>query len=130
MIFDREKRTETVEEIIDRVCMELSKLHPNVESTYIFGIPDRKLESWILPFVGVDGKLLEAPTDEHKGTESQKMLTKRLILDNIHYDKASNGVWTFLNAINPKKLAVVSPSFKILFENGKSNCGWFNRSLK
>ena len=130
VIFDREKRNETVEEIIELVSKELSKLQPDVKSTYIFGIPDRKLESWILPFIGEDGRNLATPTNEHEGTESQKLLAKRLFSNNIHYSKTSTGVSTFLNAVNPRKLAEISPSFKLLFDNGKKYCRWFNHKFK
>ena len=127
VIFDREKRVESVEEIVSIVSKKLAKLQSNVESTFIFGIPDRKLESWILPFVGKDGKLLESPSAENEGSESLKQLVRRLRLNNIRYQKTSTGVSLFLNAVKPKKLAEVSPSFKVLFENGRDHCRWLKK---
>ena len=54
----------------------------------------------------------------------------KLNLNNIHYNKTSTGVLTFLNAVNPAKLAEISPSFKLLFDNGKDYCKWFRHTPK
>ena len=130
VIFDRERREETVEEIIERITIELEKLQSNVNSTYIFGIPDRKLESWILPFVGEDGNILEFPTDEHEGSESLTKLKYRLNSADTTYKKTSIGVSLFVNSVEPNKLAKISPSFKKLFDSGREHCRWFNNSVK
>ena len=125
VIFDREKRAESVQEIIDSVRDELEKL-PNFKITQdlIFGIPDRKFEAWILPFVDTDGNLTENPTSEFEGTECKSELIKRLSKRGINYKKIRDGVNIFPQ-INPNKLSRASNSFGLFSERAKKHCKWY-----
>ena len=122
VIFDREKRTESVHEIISNVRGELEKL-PNfkIAQDLIFGIPDRKFEAWILPFVDADGNLTESPTSEFEGKECISELSRRLSKRGVKYKKIRDGVNIFPQ-INPNKLSQVSNSFGLFSERAKEHC--------
>ena len=125
VIFDREKRTESVQEIINNVCNELEKF-PNfkIAQDLIFGIPDRKFEAWILPFIDSNGNLTENPTNEFEGTECKSELIRRLYKRGIKYNKTRDGVNLFPQ-INPNKLLQVSNSFSLFSERAKEHCKWY-----
>ena len=127
VIFDREKRVESVEEIINKVCEELTKLPNFVEQELIFGIPDRKFEAWILPFIDEDGNVTEIPTDKFEGTECKSELTRRLAKKGINYKKTRDGVNLFLK-INPNKLSLVSDSFGLFSDKAKGCCRWYYKN--
>ena len=125
VIFDREKRAESVEEIISNICRELEKIPDfDIAQDLIFGVPDRKFEAWILPFIDSNGNFVENPSNEFEGTESKSELIRRLATKGIIYKKTSSGVDFFLK-INPNKLSRVSNSFSLFSEKAKKYCNWY-----
>ena len=128
VILDREKRSDSSEEIIRQLKKELTSYQTNVDKTFIFAIPDRKLEAWILPFVDKSGNFVNSPLSGHDGKECEKELKRRLKhRDKTPYKKAKSGVKLFIDLVNPKELAKVSPSFKTLFDNGRMYCRWLHK---
>ena len=129
VLFDREGRAESSEIIIKTVREELKKFQTeDFVDKMIFGVPDRKFESWILPFIDKEGNFIESPSPNHEGNHSLGELESRLMKSNLIYSKTQLGVSYFLK-VDPVKLCQVSDSFKFLFEGIKDlSCRWHDGS--
>lgn len=125
VIFDREDRKLTCEEIIDEI-FNLLENEGMKKDQFIFGIPDRKIESWIIPFIDPNGCFTDDPVDEFEGKNCLGKLEKRLQETGEAYNKSTNGIRLFTK-IHPEKLAQVSSSFAYFYRSAKEHCIWMRR---
>ena len=126
IIFDRENRTDSSDLIIQSVRKELEKFRARefIENL-IFGVPDRKIESWLLPFVNKNGSFNSNPVGKYEGRNCYGLLKKRISSKDGRYKKTKQGV-SYFTQINPDELAKISPSFRYLYEGAKNiPCRWF-----
>ena len=94
----------------------------------IFGVPDRKIESWLLPFVNKNGNFNSSPVGEYEGKNCYYLLKKRISSKDGQYKKTKQGV-SYFTQINPVELAKISPSFKYFYERAKLiPCRWFQNN--
>ena len=134
VIFDREQRNESVDTIISNVKNYLKK--EKVTDEVIIGIPDRSLESWIMPFINEEGSFVTEPVSNFDGYKCKNELNSIIINGNKKgknnyrdYHETGSGVDMFLKHVVPEKLAKVSPSFEKFYVETKKylpNCQWFN----
>ena len=133
VIFDREDRIESTDSIINEISKNLELKKRNITENIIFGVPDKTLESWIIPFIDESGNFKPEPSSGFEGTKNWKNELKRRIRmdgnDYEHYSETGTGVDMFLKYVIPYELAKVSPSFKKFYVETKTrfpNCRWFN----
>ncbi|XYK79945.1 MAG: hypothetical protein ROO70_19590 [Labrenzia sp.] len=124
LIFDREKRSRTHDELLILLTNELSKLDIP-EDQFVIGIPDNKIECWIMPFIGEDGTILPEASQSYDGINCVGELEKRIKNSGVDYHKTTTGVQLFCS-INPSSLANVSDSFKSFHSRARSHCSWLN----
>jgi hypothetical protein len=126
IIFDRERRQETCEEIEGSIRSILA-IPSEYKDQFIFCVIDRTIESWIIPFVDDNGKILSSPLDNsnYEGQNVVGELTRRLRKSEIFYDKTTTGVEIFCG-IDPVCLSSVSISFSALKERLQPHCGWLH----
>ena len=126
VIFDREGRGDSSESIIGNVITELKKeIKEDTIENIILGVPDRKIEAWILPFVDSNGEFVNIPTGNYEGDHCLGKLEDCFKNSPNGYSKTDEGV-TYFTKINPKELARVSLSFKLFYEQAKKiPCRWF-----
>ena len=125
VIFDRENRSDSSDLIIQSVCSHLQEFRSQeFIDNMIFGVPDRKIESWLMPFVDNNGSFNSNPKGEFEGKNCFGMLKKRISKKDGQYKKTKQGV-SYFTQINPVELAKVSPSFANFYVKAKSiNCRW------
>ena len=129
VIFDREGRGDSSESIICNVVSELKKkIKEDVIKNIILGVPDRKIEAWILPFVDYDGNFSQIPSGDYEGQHCLGEIKKRFSGWPNGYSKTGEGV-AYFTKINPKELAQISSSFKQFYEQAKTKipCWWFEK---
>ena len=128
VLFDRESRADSSEMIIRNVCSELEKhVKKELVAEIIFGVPDRKIEAWILPFVDNSGNFLHIPSGDYEGQYCLGELERRFIEQPIGYSKTTQGV-AYFSQINPDELAQISHSFRLFYERVKTiPCRWIQK---
>lgn len=124
VLFDRERRAETAEDIEGLFLQFLEEEGIQIDQVIVC-VVDRKIESWILPFIDKNGEIVAQPQRGHDGEHALGELEKRLKAANASYDKTTLGVKLFCQ-INPKLLSDISPSFRRLFQSGLDHCRWFS----
>ncbi len=124
VIFDRENRKETHEEIVRILIDHLTDLKVPLDQ-FVIGVADRKIESWIAPFIDLDGSILSEAKQSYDEINCLGVLTERLKESGNHYHKSTTGCHLFCN-INPVSLAKISPSFKHFYDQAKLHCSWLN----
>ena len=130
VVFNREGRVESSQAIIEGVRKNLEKFQKReFIDKMIFGVPDRKLEAWLLPFIDERGNFVDKPTEGHEGFSCLGELESRMLkASEVGYNKTDNGV-TIFKKINPMKLSTVSASFQsflIETESNGLNCRWLS----
>jgi hypothetical protein len=126
IILDREGRTETSEEIEERLRSELIN-KVNVTETIIVACPDRMIENWILGDVGHVRTLYNAEMECCEG-KNGKAIIRRLLWERrrITYHEATVGVEMFIQ-LNPREVSTVSSSFRRLRDRADPYCPWLRR---
>lgn len=127
VVFDRENRIESSQAIIDGVRKNLEKFQSrDFINNMIFGVPDRKLEAWLLPFIDKNGNFVNKPSDQHEGHPCLGELENRMSETfEGGYNKTGNGV-SIIKKIDPIKLSLVSASFRsFLSKSNDLKCRWF-----
>lgn len=111
VIFDRERRQETVTEIREEFLKHLSK--EGIDTQVIVGIPDRDIENWILADYAtfadaakIDAELIPQSFEGEKG----KSIIKKLNQSDQPYVETVHGV-TWLKSCRPDIMRKNSPSF-------------------
>ena len=130
VIFDREGRVESSESIICNVLTELKKENSeDVMDNIVIGVPDRKIEAWILPFVDKNGEFVDVPLKNCEGKHCLGKLKKLFKNTPSGYSKTIEGV-TYFTRINPNELARISSSFRQFYEQAskKISCRWFQNN--
>ena len=133
VIFDREQRVESVDDIVSTIRDILNK--NQVTDEVVIGIPDRSLESWIMPFIDEEGSFIPDPIKNCDGEKWKNNLNSKILRGNKKgknefraYHETGSGVDMFIKYVKPEKLAEVSPSFKKFYVETKKrlpNCRWF-----
>ena len=125
VLFDRENRSDSSDKIIQCVRNKLENFRSRkFVANMIFGIPDRKIESWLLPFVDKMGNFSNSPSGRYEGKNCLGELRNRFKGRKNKYKKTTQGVLYFTQ-INPKELAKISPSFKKFYDSSlKIPCRW------
>lgn len=131
VVFDREGRVESSQAIIEGVRKNLEKFQRReFIDKMIFGVPDRKLEAWLLPFIDKSGNFVDKPTEGHEGFSCLGELENRMLeASEVGYNKTDNGV-TIFKKIDPMKLSTVSASFQSFLtetELNGLNCRWLKK---
>lgn len=124
IIFDRENRQQSHDELYIELLNHLMNRNLPIDQ-FIIGIPDRKIESWIIPFIAEDGKVLTEAEQTFDGERCQGNLEKRLRDGGTVYHKTTTGCQLFCQ-INPSSLSKVSHSFRSFHEKAKNHCAWLN----
>lgn len=122
IIFDRERRNETCEEIEEKLLALLIEFGWSIENI-IVGVPDRTIENWILAdpaalAAGIDGTV---PKKNHEGTFGKNVL--RSILGAEGYGETTTGVH-LLGRVRPRVAAENSASFARFLGKLEIECWW------
>jgi len=126
VIFDRERRQASCDDIIAEISIELEKRGFDTKQLR-FAVADRTSENWFLPFLKDDGTLSTSGIVRRnsEGCDAKgvvKGIFKRL---GRPYVETVHGVKLFCEL--PAALAAVaSPSFATLAECLRDDCWWFN----
>ena len=125
VLFDRENRNDSSDEIIESICNKLEKFRSrDFVASMIFGVPDRKIESWLLPFIDNYGNFTDSPIGEYEGKNCLGELRNRFSGRVNKYKKTEQGV-SYFTQIKPRELAKVSPSFKKFYDSvTEIPCRW------
>ena len=135
VILDREKKSKSSDEIIS----EISKIitDKGISDKIIFGVPDRDLESWILPFINDEGAFTKEAISGFEGEECKKQLKCKVNKgrkNNNHnfgrYRETGSGVEIFVKHVKPDELVKVSKSFKKFYDQAKEDCPWLKNYMK
>jgi hypothetical protein len=129
VVFDREKRDASCEEIIEQLEQDLEKLDLD-KNQFRIGVADRKLESWMLYGIDRDGNINTACTtsknSEFEGTTASGEIRIRLKKNDLKYHKTTLGVEIFAS-LEANKLRLLSPSFNSFAEKIEPHCKWINK---
>lgn len=124
VVFDRERRAETCEQIEAELRNILSQQHIDT-SQVTFSVADRTTESWFLPFLREDGTLSpEGPVrDSCEGIDAKGGV--KGVFKNLRkpYLETVDGVRLFCS-LNPRLASELSPSFRNLITNMGAECWW------
>ncbi len=123
IIFDREKRKATCEEIREELY---SFLHEQGHRTQIeIAVADRTIENWIL----ADGQAvsdhyeINLEEEDYEGGFGKSQLKKRI--DGKDYSETTDGV-DMLKRSRASKIAEKSASFRVLFDALDLDCWWLS----
>lgn len=125
VIFDRENRRETVEEIEEALKQDLSARGIDTKQ-FIFFIADRQFECILLAHIGLDGAYQEngwPNTPSIDGLDGVSELKRRLGKMNVRYHKTTTGLELFCK-VRPQILASKSASFKRFQSQVLKYCRW------
>jgi hypothetical protein len=130
VIFDREERTESVNQLNKALRCYLE--NQDVQVLLAIGIADREIENWILAdyeafaiSAGLNIKNVESKDFEGK---CGKAIVKRLIKGRISYHEKIHGA-EWLKKCDSSKIRANSQSFRSLCsELEMLNCWWLNRN--
>ncbi len=126
IVFDREKRTETAEEIRQELRDLISQ--EGITTEVIVGVPDRMIENWILgdwETVSTHGKFGGNRPDTIEG-KNGKSLISRLLPRGRYYHETIEGVDWFLRG-RPEVLYNKSESFRQFADALTTvKCEWFH----
>ncbi len=129
IIFDREQRSETSEEIEREFIKHLKD--ENLETNVIVAVPDRHIENWIL----ADFETFKAISNTSKSPEefegcSGKSKIKSFLPPGKPYIETINGV-AWLKACRPVEIAKNSVSFsRLLTAPSALDCWWFKKEVQ
>ncbi|WLA39487.1 hypothetical protein QNJ95_42730 [Bradyrhizobium elkanii] len=125
VIFDREKRKESCEEIEDATRKELERRSIDPKQ-FIFFISDRTFECMFLAHIGRDGTYHATgcpATPQVDGLDGVSELKARLDRRKIRYHKTTTGLELF-GGVRPAILAAKSSSFKRFQSQILQYCRW------
>jgi hypothetical protein len=125
VIFDREYRTETVEQIEEDMKRDLARRGIDTNQ-FIFFISDRKFECIFLAHIGVDGAYHSTGcpnTPKVDGMDGVSELKSRLGRNNVRYHKTTTGLELF-SQIRPSIVASKSASFRRFQSQILKHCRW------
>lgn len=135
IVFDRETRKETCDELLNDLCEELEELrklghHRYDPSKLMIGISDRMTENWILAdheyMTSVFGVKFEEKKSKYNNFEGRhgKNIIKELLAD-ISYKETSRGV-EMLRGMDFRRASLESPSLKKFLESLDIDCRMLN----
>lgn len=126
IIFDRERREATCDELKEMLRIELDAKGFNGQC--IIGIADRTIENWILSdnevMVTFGGTVADAPYEGKFG----KSEIKSALGQEANYHETTLGVEMFLKC-NPQTMYDRSLSFRALMDQFP-DCAWFSRAAE
>ena len=124
VIFDREKREETCDEIIDQLTSYLEQKGIN-RNQFDICIPDRTIENWFLPFLSDSGDLVfDGSTRSNIEGVDGKSFVKTLFKNNKKpYVETTDGVRLFCS-LSATICSRASPSFARLRSMMLGHCNW------
>jgi len=125
VIFDREHRRETTEEIESALVKELTSRGIDSKQ-FIFFISDRKFECMFLAHIGEDGDYHKSGCPQTTcvdGLDGVSELKSRLMQKGLRYHKTTTGLELF-KLVRPTILASKSPSFKRFQSQILQYCRW------
>lgn len=124
VLLDREKRSESFEQIANGVLLRLSEKFPN--SKFIVGVPDQMIENWML--ADPEGLKNFCDTEQYdtydKEGKSGIFYMKRA---NSNYQKRTSGAAIF-SSLDPSKISRNSPSFRHFIGQLDIDCWWLRRN--
>jgi hypothetical protein len=120
IVFDREKRKETCEDLVSQFLGAMRENGVEREDLLV-GIPDRMIENWILSCGGV--RKDHGLTGSQEGKHGKAELEKALSTKGVDYHKTTVGVEMF-SKIDVKSAARNSSSFKSFRAKVKGHCSW------
>lgn len=131
VVFDREGRRESCEELENALRIELKKM--DVTATVVIGIPDRDIETWILADIEMLSKTIGAEelknTGPFEGNKCKHKL-KSMVMGKCFYSETNQGV-EWLKKARPHCLKQNSNSFSRFYEELKGlRCWWLEREVE
>lgn len=125
IVFDREGRVETSEEI--RVRLHDLLVGRGHEVEFCIGVADRTIENWILADKGTLGErsAIIAPENDYEGKNGKAKL-KKLFAKNKSYNEPTDGV-KMLKESCPSVIRENSASFKVLLDQLDIDCWWLDK---
>jgi hypothetical protein len=125
VVFDREKRSQSVEELEVELKAELEARHIPVDQ-FIFFISDRDIECLFVCHVTQDGDVMDTgcpKTTRVDGLSGETELRKRLSKKSIIYHKTTTGIDLF-RCVRPFVIASKSSNFRRFQRRIVRHCTW------
>jgi len=122
IIFDREKRSQSVSELRENLAECLENLGHNRELFRIC-IADREFETWIAPFMDDEGIVQATPIRPMEGENGKAVIKEKMKFVGRLYSETVHGV-QFFCSMNPNRISEISESFRYLFESIDDRCAW------
>jgi hypothetical protein len=128
IVFDRERRDETVESLKEQFITALRL--EGVTATLIVGIPDRNIENWILadlPSLAESIGVEELTFKNYEGESGKNKLRQLLPEDKVYVETLHGVIW--LKNSNPLTIRQNSASFAMFIQQLKSlECWWLKET--
>lgn len=126
IIFDREKRSQSVEELREELARHL-ELMGHSRELFRICIADREFESWIAPFMDDEGIVQATALRSMEGQNGKAVIKEKMKFVGRIYSETVHGV-QFFCSINPRRISEISDSFRYLFDNIGGGCSWKKHS--